>query len=103
LLPKVARLGELLGGLAERHPNVHEVRQCGLISGIELRQPDGEPFPAERRMGTAVCVAVRDHGLLTRPIRDTIVLMPPLCVTEEEIAMAVAAIGAAVDDVAQIG
>ena len=95
---KIGRLGDLLAELAGRHPCVYEVRQCGLIAGIELRQPDGEPFPSDRRIGAAVCLAARDHGLLTRPIRDTIVLMPPLCVTEEEIEVAVAAIGRAVGD-----
>jgi len=95
---KIEIMKERLSSLAVRCPYVHEVRQCGMIAGIELRQPDGEPFPSERRVGAAVCVAARDHGLLTRPIRDTVVLMPPLCVTEEEIATAVAAIGSAIGE-----
>ena len=49
-------------------------------------------------MGEQVCVAARAHGLLTRPIRDTIVLMPPLCSTTEEITGACEALGRAVDE-----
>ncbi|NNM30199.1 MAG: adenosylmethionine--8-amino-7-oxononanoate transaminase [Akkermansiaceae bacterium] len=91
------KIDALRDGLAQlAHPAVHEVRQCGLIAGIELRQPDGERFPAEERVGERVCRAAREHALLTRPIRDTIVVMPPLCVTEEEIAMVVDAVGKAI-------
>jgi adenosylmethionine---8-amino-7-oxononanoate aminotransferase len=97
---KIERLGTGLAALRERHPLVHETRQCGLIAGIELRLPDGRRFPAERRAGEAVCIAARAHGLLTRPILDTLVLMPPLCVTLEEVDFALAALDAALSTVA---
>lgn len=98
LVPKIARLAELLRELTASHPCVHEVRQRGLVAGIELRQVGGDPFPAGQRMGAAVCVAARAHGLLTRPIRDTVVLMPPLCVSPAELELAVGAIGRAVGE-----
>jgi len=82
------RIEHLRRGLAKlqaRHPAIHEVRQCGLVAGIELRHPDGTRFPPSHRYGEAVCLAARAHGLLTRPILDTIVLMPPLCATPEEL------------------
>jgi len=66
-------------------PYVYEVRHRGLVSGIELRQPSGEPFPAVWRVGSKVCERARAHGLLTRPIIDTIVFMPPYCITPAEI------------------
>lgn len=84
-----------LAGLSS--PEIHEIRRCGLIAGIELRQPDGEPHPTERRRGAELCLAARAHGLLTRPIRDTVVLMPPLCSTSGEIDHAVDALQAALD------
>ncbi len=98
LQPKIARMAELLADLESKSPLVHEVRQCGFIAGIELRQPDGNRFPPARRIGSTVCEAARKHGLLTRPIRDTLVLMPPLCTTEEELGVAVAAIAAAIGE-----
>jgi adenosylmethionine-8-amino-7-oxononanoate aminotransferase len=48
---------------------------------------------------TNVCLAARKHGLLTRPIGNTIVLMPPLCVTLDEIERMVKALRAAMDEV----
>jgi adenosylmethionine-8-amino-7-oxononanoate aminotransferase len=36
-------------------------------------------------MGAKVCITARHHGLLTRPVLDTLVIMPPLCVSAEEI------------------
>ncbi|MFD0893307.1 adenosylmethionine--8-amino-7-oxononanoate transaminase [Luteolibacter ambystomatis] len=98
LQPNIARMEELLAGLKERCPQVHEIRQCGFIAGIELRQPDGNRFPAETRTGETVCRTAWKHGLLTRPILDTIVLMPPLAATEEELAFAVAALEKAIGE-----
>lgn len=85
-----------LARLSESHPTIHQARQCGLIAGIELRQADGQPFPPERRIGEAVCLAARRHGLLTRPILDTLVLMPPLCCGPEEIDQAIHALDQAI-------
>lgn len=95
-----ARVEALAQGLrAITHSSVHEVRQCGLIAGLELRQESGKRFSAGEQMGERVCSAARAHGLLTRPIKDTIVMMPPLCSTEAEIAEACAALGRAVKEV----
>ncbi len=92
LQPKIARLAALLAELQAASPLVHEVRQCGFVAGIELRQPDGTPFSPQRRFGGEVCTTARKHGLLTRPIRDTIVIMPPLCTTEDELSLIFAAL-----------
>ena len=81
LQPKIRLLAQLLANLDS--PLVKEVRQCGFIAGIELQHGHG----------TSACLAMREHGLLTRPIRDTVVLMLPLCATERDIGMAVAALG----------
>ncbi|MEO0415970.1 MAG: aminotransferase class III-fold pyridoxal phosphate-dependent enzyme, partial [Verrucomicrobiota bacterium] len=59
---------------------VQEIRQCGLIAGIEVG-----PFDWQKQMGAHMCLAAREHGLLTRPVRDTLVLMPPPCSTHEEL------------------
>jgi adenosylmethionine-8-amino-7-oxononanoate aminotransferase len=93
---KSARLAGLLKPLAAL-PHV-EVRQCGFIAGIEVRQKDGAPFPATERIGTKVCLAARKHGLLTRPILDTIVLMPPYCITAAQLDQAVQAITRAIEE-----
>jgi adenosylmethionine-8-amino-7-oxononanoate aminotransferase len=80
-------------------PHVGEVRQCGFIAGIDLRRENGEPFPAEQLTGAKVCLAARQHGLLTRPIRDTIALMPPYCITEPQLTRMIDALMAAIGEV----
>jgi len=82
---KIARLTLGLADLHAAHPIVHEVRQCGFVAGIELRRPDGVKFPPAERFGEAICHAARAHGLLTRPILDTLVIMPPLSTTLEDL------------------
>jgi adenosylmethionine-8-amino-7-oxononanoate aminotransferase len=69
------------------HPNVGDVRQEGLICAIEIVQDfkTRKPFPFAERIGGRVCDAARAHGLLTRPIGDVLVLMPPYCSTEQQI------------------
>ena len=91
---RIARLEQGLAALLERFPEVHEVRQAGLVAGIELRRPDGTQHDPARRRGEEFCLAARAHGLLTRPILDTIVFMPPLCVTDEELTFALDALAA---------
>ena len=78
-------------------PWVAEVRQCGFIAGIELQQQGAEPG----KLGAAVCLAARGHGLLTRPIRDVVVLMPPFCITSAQLRQAIEAITAAILEVCE--
>jgi adenosylmethionine-8-amino-7-oxononanoate aminotransferase len=69
------------------HPNVGDVRQEGLICAIEIVRDfkSREAFPFAERIGPRICEAARKHGLLTRPVGDVLVLMPPYCSTEDQI------------------
>jgi len=96
---KIEHLRSRLAALKAAHPVVHETRQRGFIAGIELRQPDGAKFPLEKRVGEAVCRTAQEHGLLTRPILDTIVFMPPLCTSLAELDSAFAALDAAISSI----
>ena len=91
---KIDHLRAGLAALKAAHPMVHDVRQCGFIAGIELRHPKGTKFPAAWHAGEAVCLAARSHGLLTRPVLDTLVLLPPLSTTTAELDHALAALDA---------
>ncbi len=95
---KIAQLARSLATL-DGHPNIRNVRQCGFIAAFEVTQSSGEPFPWQEQTGARVCVAARKHGLLTRPIRDTITLMPPYCVSEAQIAQCVEALRLGVEEV----
>jgi adenosylmethionine-8-amino-7-oxononanoate aminotransferase len=98
LQPKIRQLGELLCDLAGE-PHVGAVRQCGFIAGLDVVRADGTPYPWQDQTGARICLAARRHGLLTRPIRDTLVLMPPLCFTTDELTRAVAALRKAIREV----
>ena len=98
LQPKIAHLAELLADLATE-PNVSAIRQCGFIAGIDVAKSDGTPFPWQDQTGAKICMAARRHGLLTRPIRDTLVLMPPLCFTGPELERSVAALRAGIREI----
>jgi len=97
LQAKIAAMTRLLSELC-LHPCVHEIRQCGFMAGIEVRYSNGEAFPWQERTGGRICEAAWKHGLLTRPVLDTIVLMPPLCTSESQLRTAVSAIGLAIDE-----
>jgi adenosylmethionine-8-amino-7-oxononanoate aminotransferase len=64
-------------------PNVGDIRQVGLIAGIELVRDwrTREPFDLRERAGIRVCEAMARRGVLTRPVGNIIVLMPPYCTT----------------------
>lgn len=98
LKEKIVLLRDLLQGVGKL-ANVGEIRQCGFIAGIEICRETGEPFPWPQQTGARVCLAARKYGLLTRPILDTIVLMPPLCTTGPQLERAVEALRRAIHEV----
>jgi adenosylmethionine-8-amino-7-oxononanoate aminotransferase len=98
LQPKIHHLTRLLDRM-RANPHIREIRQCGLIAGIELGGPDGAALDPIQRTGARVCLAARRHGLLTRPILDTVVLMPPLCTASAQIDQACGAVEMAIADV----
>jgi len=98
LQPKIALFADCLERL-RAIPHVREVRRCGFIAGIELGGADGAPLDPALRTGARVCMVAREHGLLTRPILDTVVLMPPLCVTAAQIGEACEAVERAISGV----
>jgi adenosylmethionine---8-amino-7-oxononanoate aminotransferase len=92
---KSAALAAGLAGLRGRFPRwIAATRTLGLIGALDLAC-DGEAWPAERKTGARVCRAARDSGLLTRPVLDTLVVMPPLCIKPGEIDFLLDALGQA--------
>jgi adenosylmethionine---8-amino-7-oxononanoate aminotransferase len=79
LQPKIRLLGELLEEVAKM-PAVTEVRSRGFMVGIDL----GEHDPS-LRLGHRVTLEARKRGAILRPLGDTIVLMPPLSISEGEL------------------
>ncbi|MDQ1641541.1 MAG: adenosylmethionine---8-amino-7-oxononanoate aminotransferase [Actinomycetota bacterium] len=73
------RIGELMKGL-EGYDGVREIRRIGTMTGIEV-EAVGE------RTGFAVCQAARKQGVWVRPLGDVVVLMPPLAIGDEDLAL----------------
>ena len=82
LTPKVAHLAARLAEVAAL-PHVGDVRQKGLIAGIELVADVATKaeYPWTRQVGARVCRRARSLGVLLRPLVDVIVLMPPLSIS----------------------
>ncbi|HEU4339183.1 MAG TPA: adenosylmethionine--8-amino-7-oxononanoate transaminase [Planctomycetota bacterium] len=86
LPPKIEALRKGLRPL-EDHPHVGEIRQRGLLAGIELvaDRKTRSPFPYEKRTGHRVILEARKRGAILRPLGDVIVVMPPLTTTAAEV------------------
>lgn len=71
------RLEHRLTTLAD-HRHVGEIRQKGIMVGIELVQDreTKEPFPPSARIGHRIALAARERGVIVRPIGDVLILMP---------------------------
>ena len=86
-----ATLARLVEPLREL-PEVGEVRQAGLMVGIELvaDRESRERFPTALGRGRSVANEARDRGLLTRGLLDDVIcLAPPFTVSDEQLERAV--------------
>jgi adenosylmethionine-8-amino-7-oxononanoate aminotransferase len=104
LLDRVERLSERLAGLVaplREHPEVGEVRQAGLMVGVELvcDKQKRQRWPAEVDRGRRAAAAAREAGLLTRGLLDDVLcLAPPFTISEELLERSVEILAASIDD-----
>jgi adenosylmethionine-8-amino-7-oxononanoate aminotransferase len=86
--PRIACLRRRLAGEFLRLSHVSDVRQWGYMIGIELVEDKKslKNYATERRIGHQVIAAARQHGVMIRPLGDVIILMPPLTITDDELA-----------------
>jgi adenosylmethionine---8-amino-7-oxononanoate aminotransferase len=77
-----------------QHPNVGDIRQEGLVLGIELVEDFAtrKPFPFERRIAYHVSERARKYGLLARGAGNVLILMPPYSTTAEQLEKMVSAL-----------
>lgn len=80
------------------NPMVGDIRQVGLVAGIELVRDwrTRRAFDLRDRAGHRVCAALARRGVLTRPIGNVIVLMPPYCTTPAQVRRMVSALDDAI-------
>ncbi|MHB1545510.1 MAG: adenosylmethionine--8-amino-7-oxononanoate transaminase [bacterium] len=81
--PLITRFNELLKDFWTLE-NVGDIRNIGLMAGIELVKDGetGEPFSAADKIGRKVVLNARENGVIIRPLGDVIVVMPPLIIDE---------------------
>jgi adenosylmethionine-8-amino-7-oxononanoate aminotransferase len=104
LTPKIAYLKERLAGLSDL-AHVGEVRQCGMVGGIELVRvkETREAYHWEEKVGVQVCREARRHGLFLRPLGNVIVVFPPLAISLEELKILFDGVEAAIRAVTEGG
>ena len=80
--------GTLLEATFKKHPKVLSLRQRGFTAAIDLdptaKRCLNDDYP-EIRLGLRVCLEARRHGLLLRPLGNSLLLVPPLCLNEDEL------------------
>ncbi len=94
VVARADQLADLLATAVAPLPGVSEIRQRGLMVGIELSPPT-----EGLRWGRRVSAACVEDGVLIRPLGDVIVLMPILTSSAAEIARIVAVVAAAIAEV----
>lgn len=88
LLGRIPRLGRIIDeALAplDGHRHVRNLRRLGLVAALDITAEDGTAYPYHYRIGGALCTAMRSRGVMLRPLADTLILMPPLAIREENL------------------
>jgi 4-aminobutyrate--pyruvate transaminase len=82
------------------HPLVGEVRGVGLVAAVELvkDKKTKEPFDPKLQVGPSLAQRAQDHGLLVRPLADSIAFCPPLIISEAQIGEVLTRFGRALDE-----
>jgi adenosylmethionine---8-amino-7-oxononanoate aminotransferase len=91
------RLAAMLGRLAVL-PGVENPRRCGTILALDVSDPRGAGYLSD--LGPRLRARFREHPVLLRPLGNTIYVMPPYCIGEDDLALVEAAI---VDAVTGLG
>jgi adenosylmethionine-8-amino-7-oxononanoate aminotransferase len=94
------RLKRRLAEMAH-HRHVGEIRQKGIMVGIELVRDRAtkEPFPPAARIGHRIALAARNRAVIVRPIGDVLILMPAPAMPEMLVDELCTATFAAADEV----
>ena len=80
-LAEVERKGHFLEASLRNLPGILEIRRVGLVLGFDIEG-----------CGQTFCRDLREKGVLTRPILNTVVLMPPLSINDEELGFLINAV-----------
>jgi adenosylmethionine-8-amino-7-oxononanoate aminotransferase len=93
------RVVAALQKIAAERPYLRNVRGCGMVAAVDIRDADGQPLAPGRRTGWHVYREAVRRGALLRPLGDTMYLFPPLTTTEGELAEMAAILSDSLDAV----
>ena len=65
------------------HPRVHHVRTCGTILAMTIKTLDGNHYLSSER--DQIYHYFLNRGILLRPIGNVLYLIPPYCITDEQL------------------
>ena len=84
----------------ENHRHVGEVRGVGLMAAIEFvaDKSTRERFDPNLRIGDRIVTRAEGHGLFVRAVGDTIIMAPPLIISEPEVSSLVQRLTDAIND-----
>jgi beta-alanine--pyruvate transaminase len=94
----LTRASELQGYFAEalhslkEFPNVIDIRNCGLVGGVELKPRDGAPT----QRAFDIFLDCYQRGVLVRTTGDIVALSPPLIIERSQIDQLVETLGGAI-------
>jgi len=83
---RIEYLADLLESI-QSLPHVGDIRQCGIMVGIEMVRDKRtkEPYPWEEAIGVKVTREARRRGVVIRPLGNVMIFMPPLCINDEQL------------------
>jgi adenosylmethionine---8-amino-7-oxononanoate aminotransferase len=96
---RVPRLRAAVTAVASDRPYLRNVRACGMVAAVDIRDAGGGPLDPRRRTGWHVYREAVRRGALLRPLGDTMYLFPPLTATDAEIDEMAAILGQSLDAV----
>ncbi|MGI4881234.1 MAG: adenosylmethionine--8-amino-7-oxononanoate transaminase [Janthinobacterium lividum] len=100
--PVAARIASLASRQALRldrlsgHANIRNRRRCGTITALEIGAPGGDYMSV---IGPRLLAGFVARDILLRPLGNTVYVIPPYCIDDDDLDAVYAAIGAAADEV----
>ena len=95
------QLGEEIHKNFSSHPNIAGYRQYGLTGAVDFKpaSASAKSWTVDMRVGYQIALAARRHGLIIRPLGDSILFVPPISIKLSEVTHLVQSVRQAMDDV----
>ena len=98
---RAQQLGDEIQKNFSDHPNISNYRQYGLTGAVDFKPASSSEknWTVDMRVGYQIALAARRHGLVIRPLGDSILFVPPISIQPSEVTHLVQAVRRAMDDV----